>query len=228
MNGTDGSALAPDMFFSAATRYQLLPKLDRWVLNETMKQLQPYAALLAEWDISFAINISGQSLGDSEFTDFARSTLKGSGIDPKWITLEITESAAIGNLEIAKKFISRMTALGCRFALDDFGTGLSSLAYLKELAVSSIKIDGVFVRDLLSSSRSEAMIEAVMTIAHELRLDTVAEFVESQEISERLMAFGVTHGQGYAFGRPQPLHALLVSLAAARQPDQDLRKQTGS
>jgi len=228
MNGTDGSALAPDMFFSAATRYQLLPKLDRWVLNETMKQLQPYAALLAEWNISFAINISGQSLGDSEFTDFARSTLKGSGIDPKWITLEITESAAIGNLEIAKKFISRMTALGCRFALDDFGTGLSSLAYLKELAVSSIKIDGVFVRDLLSSSRSEAMIEAVMTIAHELRLDTVAEFVESQEISERLMAFGVTHGQGYAFGRPEPLKALLASLAAGRQPDQDLRKQAGS
>jgi diguanylate cyclase (GGDEF)-like protein len=228
MNDADGGALAPDMFFSAATRYQLLPKLDRWVLNETVKRLQPYAAQLPEWNISFAINISGQSLGDAEFADFARSTLKGSGIDPKWITLEITESAAIGNLEVAKRFISRMTALGCRFALDDFGTGLSSLAYLKELAVSSIKIDGVFVRDLLSSSRSEAMIEAVMTIAHELRLETVAEFVESQAISERLMAFGVTHGQGYAFGRPQPLGALLASLASGHQPALDLRSQVGS
>jgi len=228
MNAKDGSALAPDMFFSAATRYQLLPRLDRWVLNETMRQLQPYSALLSGWNTSFAINISGQSLGDSEFADFARATLKSSGIDPKWITLEITESAAIGNLEIAKRFISRMTALGCRFALDDFGTGLSSLAYLKELAVSSIKIDGVFVRDLLSSSRSEAMIEAVMTIANELKLDTVAEFVESQAICDRLIAFGVTHGQGYAFGRPQPLGTLLASLAAGRQPDQDLRKQTAS
>jgi len=228
MNAKDGSALAPDMFFSAATRYQLLPRLDRWVLNETMRQLQPHAALLSAWNTSFAINISGQSLGDAEFADFARATLKSSGIDPKWITLEITESAAIGNLEIAKRFISRMTALGCRFALDDFGTGLSSLAYLKELAVSSIKIDGVFVRDLLSSSRSEAMIEAVMTIANELGLDTVAEFVESQAICERLMAFGVTHGQGYVFGRPQALGTLLASLAAGRQPEQDLRKQTAS
>jgi len=121
-----------------------------------------------------------------------------------------------------------MTALGCRFALDDFGTGLSSLAYLKELAVSSIKIDGVFVRDLLSSSRSEAMIEAVMTIANELGLDTVAEFVESQAICERLMAFGVTHGQGYVFGRPQALGTLLASLAAGRQPEQDLRRQSAS
>ncbi len=228
MNDADGSALAPDMFFSAATRYQLLPKLDRWVLNETMKQLQPYAALLAAWNLSFAINISGQSLGDSEFADFARSTLKASGIDPQWITLEITESAAIGNLNVAKRFISRMTALGYRFALDDFGTGLSSLAYLKELAVSSIKIDGVFVRDLLSSSRSEAMIEAVMRIAHELRLETVAEYVESQAVCERLMAFGVTHGQGYAFGRPQPLGALLASLAAGQQPDVDLRRQAAT
>lgn len=225
MNDADGSPLAPDMFFSAATRYQLLPKLDRWVLNETLRQLQPYAGLLSEWNASFAINISGQSLGDSEFADFARSALKGSGIDPKWITLEITESAAIGNLEVAKRFISRMTALGCRFALDDFGTGLSSLAYLKELAVSSIKIDGVFVRDLLSSSRSEAMIEAVMTIAHELRLETVAEFVESQAIGERLMAFGVTHGQGYVFGRPQPLGALLASLAAGPPCEKSPRKQ---
>ncbi|HEX9473179.1 MAG TPA: bifunctional diguanylate cyclase/phosphodiesterase, partial [Steroidobacteraceae bacterium] len=228
MNDADGSALAPDMFFSAATRYQLLPKLDRWVLNETLKQLQPYAALLAAWNLSFAVNISGQSLGDAEFADFARSTLKASGIDPQWITLEITESAAIGNLEVAKRFISRMTALGCRFALDDFGTGLSSLAYLKELAVSSIKIDGVFVRDLLSSSRSVALIEAVMRIARELRLETVAEYVESQAVCERLMAFGVTHGQGYAFGRPQPLGALLASLAAGHQADLDLRQQAAS
>jgi EAL domain-containing protein (putative c-di-GMP-specific phosphodiesterase class I) len=228
MNDADGSALAPDMFFSAATRYQLLPKLDRWVLNQTLKLLQPYAGLLPAWDLSFAINISGQSLGDSEFADFARAAMKASGIDPRWITLEITESAAIGNLDVAKRFISRMTALGCRFALDDFGTGLSSLAYLKELAVSSIKIDGVFVRDLLSSSRSEAMIEAVMTIANELRLETVAEFVESQALCERLMAFGVTHGQGYAFGRPQPLEALLATMAAGRQPDLDMREQVGS
>jgi len=121
-----------------------------------------------------------------------------------------------------------MTALGCRFALDDFGTGLSSLAYLKELAVSSIKIDGVFVRDLLSSSRSVAMIEAVMRIARELQLDTVAEFVESQAVCERLMAFGVTHGQGYLFGRPQPLGALLASLAAGHQPDLDLRRQAAT
>jgi len=167
-------------------------------------------------------------MGDSEFADFARSTLKGSGIPSEWITLEITESAAIGNFEVAKRFISRMTALGYRFALDDFGTGLSSLAYLKELPVSSIKIDGVFVRDLLTSSRSEAMIEAVMRIAGELQLDTVAEFVESHAVCERLLAFGVTHGQGYAFGRPQPLAALLNSLAAEHQTDLDLRRHVGS
>ena len=219
MNDTDGSALAPDMFFSAATRYRLLPKLDRWVLEQALKELLPYLGLLPAWKVSFAINVSGQSLGDSEFADFARATLKGSGVPPECITLEITESAAIGNFEVAKRFLSRMTALGYRFALDDFGTGLSSLAYLKELPVSSIKIDGVFVRDLLTSSRSEAMIEAVMRISRELQLDTVAEFVESQAVCERLLSFGVTHGQGYAFGRPQALATLLSSLAVDQHTD---------
>lgn len=225
MNDQDGCTLSPHMFFSAASRYQFLPKLDRWVLGRALSELQPYVEQLESWKVSFSINVSGQSLGDSEFADFARSTLKSSGIPPKWIALEITESAAIGNFAIAKRFISRMTALGCRFALDDFGTGLSSLAYLKELAVSIVKIDGVFVRDLLSSSSSDAMIEAVMTIAHELQLDTVAEVVESEAVYERLLAIGVTHGQGYVFGRPQPLAEVLNSLAAEHAPQIDIEMQ---
>ena len=227
MKAPDGHALSPRTFFSAASRYQFLPKLDRWVLSQMLSELQPYVEQLESWKVSFSINVSGQSLGDSEFADFARSKLKSSGIPPRWIALEITESAAIGNFAIAKRFISRMTALGCRFSLDDFGTGLSSLAYLKELAVSTVKIDGVFVRDLLSNSSSDAMIEAVMTIAHELQLDTVAEFVESEAVYERLLAIGVTHGQGYVFGRPQPLAVVLNSLAAEHAPRPDISRQAG-
>ncbi|HNS27667.1 MAG TPA: EAL domain-containing protein, partial [Steroidobacteraceae bacterium] len=125
------------------------------------------------------------------------------------------------DIAAAQRFIERVGALGAHFALDDFGTGFSSLAYLKSLPVSALKIDGSFVRDLLTDERSEGVIRAVLQIASQLGLDTVAEYVETTAIADRLRSLGVTYGQGYAFGAPVPLDTVLAGLHA----DVDAGKQ---
>ncbi|HQW10460.1 MAG TPA: EAL domain-containing protein, partial [Steroidobacteraceae bacterium] len=210
-----GEPVSPSRFISAATRYQLLPQLDRWVVARAIERLDTHAALLRSRHATFCINLSGQSLGQPEFADFVRTTLKSAALPAEQLVFEFTESAAISDMPAAQRFIERVGALGVQFALDDFGTGFSSLAYLKSLAVSALKIDGCFVRDLLTDSRSEGVIRAVLQIAAQLGLDTVAEYVETGAIADRLRSLGVTYGQGYAFGAPVPLDTVLAELAAA-------------
>lgn len=204
--------VSPSRFISAATRYQMLPQLDRWVTRRAIASLDPYAPELRAQNVSFSINVSGQSLVQPDFADFVRTTLKSAAVPADLMVFEFTESAAISDIAAARRFIDRIGALGAQFALDDFGTGFSSLAYLKSLPVSTLKIDGSFVRDLLTDERSEGVIRAVLQIASQLGLDTVAEYVESHAIADRLRALGVTYGQGYAFGAPVPLDAVLASL----------------
>ncbi|MFO1509214.1 MAG: EAL domain-containing protein [Steroidobacteraceae bacterium] len=210
-----GEPVSPSRFISAATRYQLLPQLDRWVVARTIERLDAHAALLRSRHATFCINLSGQSLGQPDFADFVRTTLKSAALPAEQLVFEFTESAAISDMPAAQRFIERVGALGVQFALDDFGTGFSSLAYLKSLAVSALKIDGCFVRDLLTDSRSEGVIRAVLQIASQLGLDTVAEYVETEAIADRLRSLGVTYGQGYAFGAPVPLDTVLAELADA-------------
>jgi len=135
----EGKTIGPDGFLSAANRYQLMPTIDRWVITEVIAQLTPHAALLGHGAVSFAINFSGQSLNDEDFSGFLFAQLRKSGIPPEVFCFELTESATIGNMAKAEEFMRGLRKLGCGVALDDFGTGLSSLAYLRRLPVTMLK-----------------------------------------------------------------------------------------
>jgi len=212
MRDTDGQTVGPDHFMSAAHRYQLMPEIDRWVVAEAMRRLQPHAALLASGGVGFTINCSGQSLKDNDFTDFLTAQIAASGINPEALCFELTESAAVGNLVHTEALMRRLRKLGCGIALDDFGTGLSSLAYLRSLPISMLKIDGSFVRDVLKDAKAESTIQAIAQLARAMSLITVAEYVETEEIRHRIAQLGVDYGQGFAIGRPVPIDEVLEHL----------------
>lgn len=214
----DGETVGPDRFLSAANRYQLMPTIDRWVIENALAALQPHAALLAAQPTAFAINFSGQSLNDPDFADELISRIEASGLPPHLLCFELTESATIANLARAEVLMRRLRKLGCGVALDDFGTGLSSLAYLRQLPVSMLKIDGSFVRDILRDPRSESLVQAVAQLARSMQMVTVAEYVETDAIRERIANLGVDYAQGFSIGRPRPLDEVLADLEAARVP----------
>jgi EAL domain-containing protein (putative c-di-GMP-specific phosphodiesterase class I) len=162
--------------------------------------------------VVFTINISGQSLTDPGFADFLIDTLHASGLNPAVFCFELTESAAVSNLATAEAVMRRLREFGCTVALDDFGTGLSSLAYLRSLPIDMLKIDGSFVRDILKDPRAESMVQAIAHLARAMRLTTVAEYVETDEIRLRIAALGVDYGQGFAIARPAPLAEVLAEL----------------
>lgn len=208
----DGRTIGPDRFLSAANRYQLMPEIDRWVINQAIELLKPQAELLSGHAVIFAINFSGQSLNDEGFVDFLLERIRSSGIDPGVFCFELTENATIANIARAEALIRSLRDLGCGVALDDFGTGLSSLAYLRQLPVTMLKIDGSFVRDILKDPRAESMVRAIAQLARSMSLTTVAEYVETEEIRTRVATLGVDYGQGFAIGRPAPLIELLSEL----------------
>jgi diguanylate cyclase (GGDEF)-like protein len=212
MMDEDGRTVGPDRFLSAANRYQLMPEIDRWVINKAIEMLQPHAELLASCVVTFAINFSGQSLNDEEFVDFVLDRIGSSGLDPAVFCFELTENATIANIARAESLIRRLRRLGCGVALDDFGTGLSSLAYLRQLPVTMLKIDGSFVRDILKDPRAESMVRAIAQLARSMSIATVAEYVETDEIRARVATLGVDYGQGFAIGKPGPLVDLLAEL----------------
>ena len=211
MLDTTGQIVMPGKFLSAATRYQLFSRLDQWVITRALAALKPVARQLQERGTMFWINLSGQSLAQPEFAGFVRGAVRDAGLPTGSVGFEITENAAIGNLEQAQRFMSRLRELGCSFALDDFGTGLSSLKYLKDLKVSMLKVDGSFIRDLLRDPRSDSLVRAVLRVAAELHLETTAECIETPEVALHLSNLGVTYGQGYELGRPGPLDELLAT-----------------
>jgi diguanylate cyclase (GGDEF)-like protein len=204
----------PQKFMSAATRYQLLPQLDRCVIGHVLGRLKIAAATPGFVPLHVSLNLSGPTISETDFLEWLLNALTDSGIPGEWIGFELTETAAVANLEQAQLLIERVGARGCRFALDDFGTGLSSLAHLKTLNFSIIKIDGVFIRDLLTNPRSESLVRAVAQLANSMGMETVAEYVESAEICMKLIELQVQYGQGYALGRPLPLERVLNRPAA--------------
>lgn len=211
----NGKLVAPDRFLSAAVRYQLMPAIDRWVFCKTLGALQDYVPVLSDRALSFAINISGQSLGSDGFLQFLVSHLRSSGVPPNHLCLEISETGAVANLEQAEQFIRAMTDLGCQFALDDFGSGLSSFAYLRNLPVQTLKIDGSFVREAAANQISESMVVAIAQVAKVMGLRTIAEYVESEDVAAKMREIDVDYGQGFHLGRPQPLNNVLADLAAS-------------
>jgi diguanylate cyclase (GGDEF)-like protein len=221
MLAENGEIVGPDHFMSAANRYQLMPTIDRWVIEHAIEMLQPHAQLLRQSGIVFTINFSGQSLQDADFAEHVARLIESSGLIPSALCFELTESAAIGNLGRAETLMRRLRKLGCNIALDDFGTGLSSLAYLRTLPIGMLKIDGSFVRDVLKDPRAESMVQAIAQLAHAMSLTTVAEYIETEEIRTRITALGVDYGQGFAIAKPTPLIDLLAELplyAAASSP----------
>jgi diguanylate cyclase (GGDEF)-like protein len=222
MIGHDDETIGPDNFMSAAQRYQLMPVIDRWVIERAVEMLKPHAELLRKHSLVFTINFSGQSLQQgADFTDFVENTIGNSGIAPSCFCFELTESTAIGELARAESLMRRMRKLGCNIALDDFGTGLSSLAYLRSLPIGMLKIDGSFVRDVLADPRADSMVQAIAQLAHSMGLVTVAEYVETEEIRSRVASLGVDYGQGFSIAQPMPLCDILAELPlylAASEP----------
>jgi diguanylate cyclase (GGDEF)-like protein len=207
-----GESVAPDKFLTAAERYQLATDIDRWVVQYALEILSSAAPALDNLGAHFAINISGQSLGDEEFPAFLEEKLREYSLPPQLLSFEITETAAVANIVRAEMLIRRLQDLGHCIALDDFGRGLSSLTYLKSLSVSHLKIDGELVRDLAGNPRSQAMVTAIVQLAHAMKLKTTAECVESEAIMSAVAKLGVDYGQGFAIGRPRPLEIVLQEL----------------
>jgi diguanylate cyclase (GGDEF)-like protein/PAS domain S-box-containing protein len=200
----DGREVAPDAFIPAAERYSLMPAIDRWVIRQTFAWLSSQPRLLQGLELC-AINLSGSSVGDPGMRDYIVEQHAAHGIAARQICFEITETAAVANLASAADFVRDLRARGFRFALDDFGSGMSSFAYLKNLPVDYLKIDGNFVRDILTDAGDDAMVQAFNQIGHVMGLTTVAEFVESRAILDRLRVIGVDYAQGFGIARPQPV-----------------------
>jgi len=156
-----------------------------------------------------AINLSGQSLSDDHFLAFLVNELDKLDLEPVNLCFEITETAAIANFDHAQRFISTMHGMGCTFALDDFGSGLSSFAYLKHLSVDYLKIDGSFVRNISHDDTDYAIVNSIQQIGNVMGIKTIAEFVESADIIQRLQTLGVDYMQGREIGEPLPLDDLL-------------------
>ena len=154
-------------------------------------------------------NLSGQSLYDPEFLPFVVERIRDSGVPPARLCFEITETAAVTNLASAMRLITTLKQTGCRFALDDFGSGLSSFAYLKNMRVDYLKIDGTFIRNLPDDASDVAMVNSINQVAHAIGIETIAEYVESDAILESVTSLGVDYAQGYALAVPRPLVQVL-------------------
>jgi diguanylate cyclase (GGDEF)-like protein len=204
----DGSEILPMAFIPAAERYSIMPALDRWVIEETLRVCEQYLVAEREMHCLFAINLSGASLKDPEFRSMLLACLHDNPVLGPHLCFEITETAAIGNLSVVNDFIDAMRGFGCSFALDDFGSGLSSFTYLKNLKVDYLKIDGAFVRDITSNPIDRSMVEAIHRIGHQMGLKTVAEYVESEQTLALLRQIGVDYVQGNSVHSPEPLEIL--------------------
>lgn len=200
----DAGTIPPGQFLPAAERYNISPRLDRWVVKTTLAWLVSDRKRLDKIELC-SINLSGLSVGEDEFLEFVVRQINESGVPPGKICFEITETAAISDMSSASRFINLLKQHGCRFALDDFGSGLSSFGYLKHLAVDYLKIDGMFVRNIADDPKDFAMVRSINEVGQMMGMQTIAEFVESEAILDRLREIGVDYAQGYAIARPESL-----------------------
>lgn len=199
-----GNLIPPGAFLPAAERYNLIATIDRWVISTYFRWLAEHPAHLKVLEFG-SVNLSGRSLGDEGCLNHIENQLRDFAIPAEKICFEITETEAIANLTKAQYFIERLKSHGCSFALDDFGSGLSSYAYLKNLPVDFLKIDGMFVKDIASDPANHAMVESINHIGHVMGRKTIAEFVENQAIVQILGGLGVDYMQGYGIAKPRPL-----------------------
>ncbi len=204
MLDADGVARGPQDIIRTAERYGLMDAIDKWVVKNTLKQLGQDRKLLDSID-HCSINLSAMSLHKETILDLIRDQLQKNSVPADKICFEVTETAAVDNLDEARSLMREISELGCKFSLDDFGSGMASYAYLRELPVNFIKIDRSFVSDVDSSELNSAIIESIVHIASLLGARTVAEGVETPSIAGAVTALGIDYGQGWLYGRPRPL-----------------------
>jgi diguanylate cyclase (GGDEF)-like protein/PAS domain S-box-containing protein len=202
----NGQDVSPSDFLRAAERYRLMALVDRWVVQTTLSALGS-GALHMDKDRSVAINISGQTLGDTQFLEFVVDCFDRTGVTPDQVCFEVTENSVITNIEHARRFIGVLHGMGCKFALDDFGRGLGSFSNLKNLTMDFLKIDGSFMRNLARDSVNQAMVAAMIKLARTLNFQVIAEQVEDEGALEAARKMGVDYVQGFIIARPQPLLA---------------------
>ena len=199
----EGGVVMPYAFIPAAERYYLMPQVDKQVVSLIIDYLKGHV-FVSQRD-TFSINLSGQSLADETMLDYIINAIRESNINPVHFCFEVTETSAIRNLKQASHMIAELKALGCSFSLDDFGSGLSSFAYLKNLDVDYLKIDGGFVIDMLENETDASMVEAINHLGHVMGLKTIAEYVENAAILQQLKKLGVDYAQGFGIHRPEPI-----------------------
>lgn len=199
MLGEDGRLMAPAEFITVAEETGLIHDIDRWVVAEALQVLAGSTE-----PIRLNVNLSGKAFNDASLVPFFKRKLEQIKGDPTRITFEITETAAIGNLEETRKMVQQLRDMGCRFALDDFGAGFNSYAHLKQFPVDTVKIDGSFIANLTSDHIDRKLVRSMADISKRLGKNTVAEFVEDLETLRLLEELGVDSAQGFFIGRPDP------------------------
>lgn len=227
LRDTSGQLVPPMAFIPAAERYDLMKSIDRWVIrtvfNHLQKQHQDFNSttnILGDQEF-YAINLSGASLNDNQFIKFLYQQFELYQIPPAMICFEITETLAIANIKKAVQLIQSFKGLGCSFALDDFGSGMSSFSYLKTLPIDYLKIDGCFVKEVLTDPVAREIVESIHRIGHVMQIKTIAEFVENDAILTEIKNIGIDYVQGYGIGKPQPFILPMIKNSRPIDPNQD-------
>lgn len=201
-----GGVVPPGEFIPVAERYGIIKKIDEWVLSKTFEQ---YEKLFPHHDGELSVNVSGYSIVSRDFLDFVERCFDIYAVPANRICFEITETFVISDFKVIEEFVERFGPRGVKFVLDDFGAGYASFYYLHNAHFDYIKIDGGYVRSILTNPKSEAIVRSVNSLCHDLDIETVAEFVENDEILSKVSAIGVDYVQGYAIGYPRPLELFL-------------------
>jgi EAL domain-containing protein (putative c-di-GMP-specific phosphodiesterase class I) len=207
--GDGDELILPSQFLYTAERSELILDIDRWVLTQATRLIAQQRD--AGHDLRLEVNLSGRSVGDTQLLDLIERELEGKAIDPASLVLEVTETAAIANMDRARDFATRLRAIGCGFALDDFGAGFGSFYYLKHIPFDYVKIDGEFIQNLPASSTDQLILDSIVQMSKGLGKRTIAEFVGDGDTVDVLKAHGVDYAQGYHLGRPRPVSIALGS-----------------
>jgi len=211
MSESGGELILPMSFIPVAERYDLMRTIDRWVIQRAFTDFRRLAKLRDDPSpAEFSINLSGHTLSSPDFAEFLQEKMIEFAVPPASLFFEITETAAIANVERARSLIETLRGMGVRFLLDDFGSGLSSFNYLKHFPVDGIKIDGLFVKGVAKNYLDYALVESIHKIGVGLGLQTIAEYVESEEIARKLGQIGILSGQGFYLAPPRSWEAIFT------------------
>lgn len=203
----DSGLIGPGGFLPVAETFGFMLEIDQWVIRTTLRTLADNHEWLSRTS-KCAINLAGTSLSNGELVPFIADQLKRTGVPAGKISFEITETEQIHDREAAVKQVQAIRALGCSVSLDDFGTGLATFDYLRSFELDFVKIDGVFVRELLHNPHDQSMVQAICKVARSMNLRTIAEFVEGEDLIDALRGLGVDYGQGFGIAKPRPLHEI--------------------